>query len=52
MHNLHGDPAFATLTRTLAARLAALRRETADHYVYQPTVMLKRETAELPDEHH
>jgi arylsulfatase A-like enzyme len=52
MHNLHGDPAFAALTRTLAARLAALRRETGDHYVYQPTVLLKRETAQIPDEHH
>jgi arylsulfatase A-like enzyme len=52
MHNLYGDPAFAGLTHTLAARLSELRRETGDHYVYQPTVLLRRETAEIPGEHH
>ena len=30
LHNLHGDPAFAGLERDLAARLAALRRESND----------------------
>jgi arylsulfatase A-like enzyme len=43
LHNLHGDPAHAELGRRLAARLEALRRETGDEYVYQPTVLLKRE---------
>jgi arylsulfatase A-like enzyme len=48
MHNLYGQAAFAQVSRTLAARLLELRHETGDHYVYQPTVLLKRETAELP----
>ena len=52
MRNLAADPAFAKLRQTLAERLQALRAETADHYVYQPTVLLKRETAEPPDAHH
>jgi arylsulfatase A-like enzyme len=46
MHNLYGDPAHATLVRTLAARLEELRRETGDHYAYQPTVLLGRQTAD------
>jgi arylsulfatase A-like enzyme len=46
MHNLHGDPAHAALVRTLAARLEQLRRETGDHYAYQPTVLLGRQTAD------
>ena len=45
MHNLYADPGHADLTRALAMRLAELRRETGDHYVYQPTVLLKSETA-------
>jgi arylsulfatase A-like enzyme len=43
LHNLYGDPAHAGLTRQLAARLEELRRETADEYAYQPTVLLKQE---------
>lgn len=43
LHNLYGDPAHAGLTRQLAARLEALRRESGDEYVYQPTVLLKQE---------
>ena len=55
LHNLYGDPAHAELTRQLAARLEALRRETGDDYTYQPTELLKQEvtpgecdTAEKP----
>ena len=54
-HNLYGDLAHAELTRQLAARLEALRRETGDEYTYQPTVLLEQEvtpgeceTAEKP----
>jgi arylsulfatase A-like enzyme len=39
MHNLHGDPHHDDLVRRLAARLEELRRETGDHYFYQPTVL-------------
>jgi len=42
MHNLHGDPKYAELTRTLATRLEELRRETKDHYVYTPTVLFNQ----------
>jgi arylsulfatase A-like enzyme len=52
MHNLYGEPAAAGLTHTLSTRLAQLRRETGDHYVYQPTVLRQSETRELPDPHH
>jgi arylsulfatase A-like enzyme len=45
MHNLYGDPRHAALARQLAARLLELRRETGDHYVYKPTVLLKSEVA-------
>ena len=45
MHNLYAEPAHAQLVRRLAARLEELRRETADHYVYQPTVLLKEQDA-------
>jgi arylsulfatase A-like enzyme len=43
LRNLYGSPAHVELTRQLAARLEALRRETGDEYVYQPTVLLKQE---------
>jgi arylsulfatase A-like enzyme len=46
MRNLHGDPVHAALARQLAARLAELRRETGDTYVYQPTVLLSKQTAD------
>lgn len=36
-HNLYGQPQYAELTQTLKARLAALRAETNDHYVYKPS---------------
>ena len=39
MHNRYGEPAYAALTERLSARLQELRRETGDHYVYQPTVL-------------
>jgi arylsulfatase A-like enzyme len=38
MRNLHGNPQYAALTAKLAARLEELRRETNDHYSYDPTV--------------
>jgi arylsulfatase A-like enzyme len=47
LHNLYADPGHAPLVRQLAARLEALRRETGDHYVYRPTVLLKHEESEL-----
>jgi arylsulfatase A-like enzyme len=40
IHNLHGDPKYAMLNTKLAARVEELRRETNDHYVYSPTVLL------------
>jgi hypothetical protein len=43
LHNLHGDPAHAPLSRQLAARLEELRHETGDQYAYQSTVLLKQE---------
>jgi arylsulfatase A-like enzyme len=46
MRNLHGDPAHAALARQLAARLAELRRETGDHYAYQPSVLLGKQSAD------
>jgi arylsulfatase A-like enzyme len=46
LHNLHGDRAAAGLARQLAARLEELRRETGDHYRYQPTVLLKQQAAQ------
>lgn len=39
MHNLYGDPKYAELTKKLAARLEELRKETNDHYQYEPTVL-------------
>ena len=36
LHNLYGDPRHAGLQRDLARRLAELREETGDHYVFQP----------------
>ena len=41
LRNLADDRPHAALRAQLAARLAALRRETGDHYVYQPTVLMK-----------
>jgi arylsulfatase A-like enzyme len=46
MRNLQGDPAHAALVRQLAARLEELRRETGDHYAYQPSVLLGKQTAD------
>ena len=40
-HNLYGDPKYAELTKTLRARMEELRKETGDHYVYKPTILLK-----------
>lgn len=40
MHNLYGDPKYAELVKKLRARLAELRKETGDHYVYEPTKLL------------
>ena len=37
MHNLYGDPKYAELTKKLQDRLEGLRRETNDHYVWEPT---------------
>jgi arylsulfatase A-like enzyme len=48
MHNLYGDPRYADLTRQLRERLAELRRETGDTYVYRPTTLLKQEEASAP----
>jgi len=45
LHNLHGDPQHAQRVAQLSARLEELRRETGDHYVYKPTVLLKTEVA-------
>jgi len=45
LHNLYGDRAAAGLARQLAARLEELRRETGDHYRYQPTVLTKQQAA-------
>jgi arylsulfatase A-like enzyme len=45
MRNLHGDPVHEPLARRLAARLEELRRETGDHYVYEPTVLSKQQAA-------
>jgi len=36
LHNLYGDPRHAGLARDLRRRIDELRRETDDHYVYQP----------------
>jgi arylsulfatase A-like enzyme len=35
LHNLYADPHFASLVRDLRHRLAELREETNDHYIYQ-----------------
>lgn len=45
VHNLYADPGHAQLIAKLSARLQELRRETGDHYVYQPTVLRKQEVA-------
>ncbi len=37
MHNLYGKPGFDEPTRHLQARMEELRKETDDHYQYQPT---------------
>jgi arylsulfatase A-like enzyme len=37
MHNLYGKPGYEELTRHLQARMADLRKQTDDHYEYQPT---------------
>ena len=39
MHNLYGQPGYQELTRRLQARMEELRKETDDHYHYQPTGM-------------
>jgi arylsulfatase A-like enzyme len=38
LHNLYGDPRHAGLASDLRRRLAELREETNDHYVYQPPI--------------
>jgi arylsulfatase A-like enzyme len=45
MNNLYAKPVHAQLVKRLSARLEELRRETGDHYVYQPTVLLKEQVA-------
>ena len=35
LHNLHGDPRYASLGRELLHRIHELREETSDHYVYE-----------------
>jgi arylsulfatase A-like enzyme len=45
MNNLYGKAVHAQLVKRLSARLEELRRETGDHYVYQPTVLLKEQVA-------
>ena len=35
VHNLYGNPRYATLTQDLRQRLAELRKATDDHYIYQ-----------------
>ncbi|MDR3734122.1 MAG: sulfatase [Acidobacteriaceae bacterium] len=40
MHNLYSDPAHAGLVKQLRTRLTELRKETGDHYVYEPTKLL------------
>lgn len=45
MHNLHAEPGHAQLAKRLSERLKELRRETGDHYVYEPTVLLKQQAA-------
>jgi arylsulfatase A-like enzyme len=47
LHNLYADADHAQLRRELGARLEALRRETGDHYVYKPTVLLQHEESQL-----
>jgi arylsulfatase A-like enzyme len=39
LHNLYGEAQHAPLVRQLASRLEELRRDTGDHYLYQPTVL-------------
>lgn len=39
MYNLYGKPGYEKLTRHLQARMEELRKETNDHYHYQPTGM-------------
>ncbi len=46
MHNLYGEAAHQALGAQLAARLAELRRELDDQYVYQPTVVVREENCE------
>ncbi len=36
LNNLYGNPRYASLATDLRARLEELRKETGDHYVYQP----------------
>jgi arylsulfatase A-like enzyme len=45
MRNLYQQPAHRQLVRQLSARLEGLRHETGDHYLYQPTVLLKEQAA-------
>jgi arylsulfatase A-like enzyme len=35
LHNLYGDPRYASLARDLRHRIQELREETGDHYVYE-----------------
>jgi arylsulfatase A-like enzyme len=46
LHNHYADPGHAELGPQLAERLVQLRRETHDHYQYQPTVLLRPEERE------
>lgn len=43
IHNLYGEQIHADLVRSLSARLEELRRQTGDHYVPQPTVLLPQQ---------
>jgi hypothetical protein len=35
LHNLYGDPRYATLANDLGQRIDELRKETGDHYIYE-----------------
>jgi arylsulfatase A-like enzyme len=51
LHNLYGDQKFAELTALLRKRLAELRQETNDHYVWTPTKLMTQEEIEQQQRH-
>jgi arylsulfatase A-like enzyme len=46
--NLHSKSGYEALTAQLKARLEELRRETADHYQYRPSMTIRRELQLVP----